>query len=149
LRITRHELTTSLQGLSLRRENIFYMDARRTLDIVDYWNLRALGRPVLPVPWQFADDPDLRSIAVQFLKQSQRPLPGNPEIELMGTVVCSRSMSTSQAQEFVVSLQRDTEPIKVSIQWWYPRLWNLQSAERNSELPDLIHHSEEEIEIPD
>lgn len=34
---------------------IFFMDANSWLDIVDYWNLRAIGRDVLPLPKQYAE----------------------------------------------------------------------------------------------
>lgn len=35
---------------------LFYLDATKVRDLVDYWNLRAIGWRILPVPKQWADD---------------------------------------------------------------------------------------------
>lgn len=53
-RITQHKLRNERRGRGLGNSYGFYMDVTRVGDVVDYWNLRALGRAVMPVPKQFA-----------------------------------------------------------------------------------------------
>jgi hypothetical protein len=52
---------------------VFFLDATKVADIVDFWNLRALGSQVLPVPKQLREDPQLREMVVSFLKFHRRP----------------------------------------------------------------------------
>ena len=52
--------------------HLFFMDAEKVGDIVDFWNLRAMGKLVLPVPRQLKEDPGLKKIVDCFLKQPQR-----------------------------------------------------------------------------
>ena len=42
------------------RECIFFFDAEKPIDIIDYWNLRATGRTVYAIPKQFAQEESIR-----------------------------------------------------------------------------------------
>lgn len=52
---------------------ILYLDASKFIDIVDYWNLRALGFNVLPVAKQAVNSILLRQHVVDFIEQNYRP----------------------------------------------------------------------------
>ena len=44
------------------RDCVFVMDATSTADIIDFWNLRAIGWNVMPAPVQFADHVSVRDV---------------------------------------------------------------------------------------
>jgi hypothetical protein len=83
---------------------LFYMDGGSALDVLDFWNLRALGWPVLPVPRQWAED--LRAACEGLIAETYRPLRGNPDLMLHATVQASRSVDREEVETFVRSLAR-------------------------------------------
>ena len=55
---------------------IFIFDANQARDLVDFWNLRAVRRGVLPIPMQWLTE--LSPFCRQYIARNYRPLPGNP-----------------------------------------------------------------------
>ena len=80
---------------------ILYLDANKFIDIVDYWNLRALGFNVLPVAKQAINSTSLRQHVVDFIEQNYKPS-HYPNI----TLYESSSMNTFdfEAENFLKSL---------------------------------------------
>lgn len=107
-RITRYGLTETPRSFVWNFDNLFFMDANRALDIVDFWNLRAVGRRVIPVPRQFADDEDLSEIVRDFLKFANHPMTRNPSIEMTGTFIRSRSVTMEEMQTYWKKTQSST-----------------------------------------
>ena len=58
-RVTMHALETSGRTRTGREACVFFMNADQVEDIIDYWNLRAIGRQVVPLPKQYKEDPQL------------------------------------------------------------------------------------------
>jgi hypothetical protein len=58
-RMTQWALDPRNRSGSRRDARVFFLDATKPADIIDFWNLRALGGPVLPVPKQLVDDPQI------------------------------------------------------------------------------------------
>jgi hypothetical protein len=56
--INRFQLKTQGSGHRRHESYGFYMDLSKVSDIADFWNLRALGRAVIPIPKQFAELPE-------------------------------------------------------------------------------------------
>ena len=50
-----------------RRDGIFFMDASKVVDIIDYWNLRAAGWNVIPAPKQAVGNEALQKMACEFI----------------------------------------------------------------------------------
>jgi hypothetical protein len=99
MRITRAELKASPRGWRADA-SIFFMDATSWLDIVDYWNLRAVGRDVLPLPKQYADH--YIDLVNGIIKHNYVPYRHNKDMMHHTTFICSRSllwMSCSFFQE--------------------------------------------------
>ena len=46
---------------------IFFFDADKPIDIIDYWNLRAAGRTVYAIPKQFAQAESIRRFALELI----------------------------------------------------------------------------------
>ena len=110
-------------------ECIFYLDLTKSLDIMDYWNLRAVGWNVIPIPKQFAQCDKTVQLARDFISLNYVPHHSNPEIYHRTTILKSRSISEDECRQFSNSL--DTSHIgkssgnpKVSRRLSYPRIWN-------------------------
>jgi hypothetical protein len=58
---------------------VYFLNAGSTEDIVDYWNLRAAGWNVLPVPQQGCDVASIKKLAAQFVNENYWAHPDNPD----------------------------------------------------------------------
>ena len=108
---------------------IFFLDATKSLDIIDYWNLRAIGWSVIPIPKQFAQFDKTKQLARDFIEANYVPDHSNPEIYHHTTVLKSRSISEDEQRQFSDSL--DTACFdetrgnpKISHRISYPRIWS-------------------------
>jgi hypothetical protein len=150
-------LRLGAQGLRVtprgwRRDfTIFLLDARQPEDLVDYWNLRALGWQVVPVPKQWRDDsvePCRRQVQAAYT-----PLQGNAEIMNRTTLLLSRCIANEEGVSFARAISAPTDPghqhqPSVSIQQWYPRIWDRWAREKDGcERPEVTA-DEEQVECP-
>jgi len=109
-------------------ECIFFLDATNPLDIIDYWNLRAVGWNVIPVPKQASGYDTTKRLALEFIEENFFPYRSNPEIYHNTTLLKSRSTSRKEVEEFAESLtilppDKPGES-KIVFQHWYPRIWD-------------------------
>lgn len=154
-RITHHEIQN--YGNSRRRgASIYFMDASKTEDIVDFWNLRALGSTVLPMPKQFTKNPVLKKIVINFLKSNRIPWRHNPEVCDTASFIRARNCTMEEMQEYASSLKIKKEPNDpsndgyFSLQHWYPRIWDEWARNKDGAIPDNITtDAEETIDITD
>ena len=112
-----------------RGQCIFLMDASNSLDIIDYWNLRAVGWAVLLVPNQSANIECTKKLARDFIENNYYPYRNNPDIYHNTRIIKSRSMSETELQDFADSLKPPPPDNKkgwsrVPLQLWYPRIWD-------------------------
>jgi hypothetical protein len=119
-------LRVGMRNIDIRQRGytdpaIFYMDAFSTLDLLDFWNLRAIGWRVLPLPRQW--EADLIEDCSKFIKQNYRSNPYNKNIKYGTTLLCSRSSSFELMQKFGKLLQTPGSH-SLSFQHWYPRIWD-------------------------
>jgi hypothetical protein len=118
----------ALEEQPLREPQLFVCDATSKQDIVDYWNLRAAGYYVMPVPIQTAETDSMKAFARDFIERNYRPYRNNPQMFHHTTVQRSRSLSEETVKSFCQSLNipnagHKAQP-KFILQWWYPRLWD-------------------------
>ena len=99
---------------------LFFMDAMRPIDLIDFWNLRATGRSVIPIPMQWGEE--VASQCRSFIASNHTPEPRNPHIMRMTTLMKARSVN-SQAFEGFVDQVRGNRDALVR-QDWYPCLWD-------------------------
>jgi hypothetical protein len=91
--ITRYQPETEGVGFFRNQSCAFYMDAAKFADIVDFWNLRALGRSVIPIPKQFVDVPEYIALIRNYVRDWYRVNPHSPE-DTYGTTVIRSFAST-------------------------------------------------------
>jgi hypothetical protein len=157
-RITQRRLSVfnpSLLGRG-REGVVFFCDGTKVQDIVDFWNLRALGKSVVPVPVQLQDEPQLRSIVIAFLKFHRRPWKNNPQVCDTASIIRARSRRMEEMQEWAGTLRIDREPndpspeVFFSLQHWYPRIWDEWARDKDSAVPaDIYSEDRGSIELKD
>ena len=111
------EPTRSLRGW---KRCIFFLDATDSLDVMDYWNLRAIGWDVLPVPKQFTQSNKTKQSILDLIEEDYLPRRPQPQTYHRTTILKSRSISKNEQQHFFSSLEES----KVISQTWYPRIWD-------------------------
>ena len=116
---------TRMTKLYLKPENhqkrcIFFLDATKPLDIMDYWNLRAIGWHVFPVPKQFMRSDKTKLPILDFIQKNYLPRDLNPAIYSLTTILKSRSASEDEHRRFCGLF----EEAKVVSKTSYPRVWN-------------------------
>ena len=117
---------------------IFFLDASNMLDIVDYWNLRAVGWIVVPIPKQTAHIPAVRKMAEDFIEENFAPYRDNPNIYHSTTLLKARSVADTEFEQFFKSLKLKPTPTpqtaKLTFQLWYPRIWDEWARDKDQVL---------------
>ena len=103
-----------------RKQCVFFLDGTNSLDVMDYWNLRAIGWNVLPVPRQFIQSDKTKLPILDFIKENYLPRHLGPQIHQKATILKSRSVSEDEHQHFLSLLEKS----KVISQIRYPRMWD-------------------------
>lgn len=105
---------------------LFILDAHQTRDLIDYWNLRAVFRHVLPIPIQWVKE--LSPFCKQFIRNNYRPLPRNPHGVMIRPVsMFSRSIGENIIDEVFQSQLCIEENGANTRQDWYPPFWRKPS----------------------
>jgi len=152
-RLTQHGLEHHPRSHSRRNAYAFFMDANKVSDVIDYWNLRAMGRSVVPVPKQYLDITEFREFLIDFLKSERRHWPHNPAVSDFASIVRSRNSTMDELQAFAKTLvieKRANDPSNdpfFSMQHWYPRVWDEWARDKDGSLPDDFFGKESSIEI--
>lgn len=152
-RLMQHGIETLSRGNFSRENILFYLNPSDFIDVIDFWNLRAVGRAVLPIPSPLKDDPSLKKIAKEYIEDSRGTHRYNPVIKFRATIIPASSKTMDDTKSFVdsLNLEKDddgTNPILM--QHWYPRVWDDWAREKDSASPhDIYFASESEAEIND
>jgi hypothetical protein len=151
--ITRYQLKTG--GARSRHSYAFYMDATKFSDIVDFWNLRALGGPVMPIPKQFADVPEYVALVRDYILDRYRVHPMNPVVQYGTNIVRSYSSTMEELQAFATALgpapliPEKPDARALALQHRYPRVWDEWAMGRDSAVPRNVFSSETEYSFPE
>lgn len=119
-----------------RNDRIFLMDGNSVEDIVFYWNLRALGWNIIPLPLKASTCPGTKSRIEKYIEVNHWPLRGNPSMFNHTTLLKAPSISEEDHRKFADSLKLKKPKKKdlfgpLSIQPWIPRIWDEWDRERN------------------
>jgi hypothetical protein len=148
-RITQRGIAPSHRSGVRGNANLFFMDATRVEDIIDFWNLSAAGRQVLPVPKQLAQNVHLQALVIEFLKASRRPWSHNARVCDYASIIRARSCTMPEVQDYAKSLVIEREAGDTSadpffsLQHWYPRIWDEWARSKDAVVPTDIYGEEE------
>ena len=137
----------------LRGDFLFYLDASSVIDVIDYWNLRAAGYNVVPIPKQSEDIESVKRLAEDFIEQSYVPYHHNKKMYHHASFIKSRRTKEVSLKSFSEKLSigevgNDT-PTKVSYKNWYPRIWNEWARRNAGENIVPAYSKEKETELLD
>lgn len=150
-RIMQHELDTISRGGFSNENILFYLDPSDFLDVVDYWNLRATGRSVLPAPTTMTNNDFFKGIVEDFIKASFWTNRYNPAIKYRANIIPATSQKMEDARDFVTSLDLEkdddgTNPIL--LHQGYPRIWDEWARGKDHVDPhDVYFESEKEVDL--
>ena len=105
---------------------LFILDAKKSRDLVDFWNLRAIHRHVRAVPIQWIEK--LSPFCREFILNNYRPLRSNSnEAMIHPTSMFSRSIPENEIEEIHRNyLHVDKRDANI-LQTWYPPIWDKPS----------------------
>lgn len=142
--------TWGLEHRQIQELLLFVCDATSPLDVIDYWNLRAAGYQVIPIPLQSANSHHCKELARNLINESYQPRRHQPDWFYRATVQRSRAVSEKAVEDFCISLQLPlgqvgNEP-KYLIRHWYPRIWDAWARENTQE--KILSPYSHEIDLP-
>ncbi len=136
-----------------REAQIYVCDGASSQDVVDYWNLRAAGYSVLPMPIQIIDEDAARRMACEFVENNHMPHEYIPGMYRRIVVQLSRSVPENAAAKLLhflktanVIAKREREP-EFMLRSWYPRLWDAFAREQAFEGISFPYAEEQERQI--
>lgn len=127
-RVTYHEIENSSAGGIKGGDCLFFLDAKNTYDVIDFWNLRAIGWTVIPIAKQVASENATKKLAEEFIDEHSGPSRHNPDFYIHANILKGRSIKTDEVSKFVDSLNisKDEKARGSRISIWsiYPRIWD-------------------------
>lgn len=137
-----------------RRGNcVFVMDATRITDIMDFWNLRAAGRSVIPVPIQLSRYPSVQRMVRKFIDDNYFQYSTNDSIYNYTSILNSQHITKDQVDVFIRDLKiqnpKESNSVKFVHQTWYPRIWSSWARPHDNADPCHLEADTKTIDIPD
>lgn len=152
-RITSWGLTPNGRLRYGRHSCIYFMDASNIEDVVDYWNLRATGRNVLPLPKQFLQESAYKKEVIDFLVEERRAWPNNPDNFDVASIVRSRHSKMEEIEAYVRTITFPTSGTSgrsqsyCNLQHWYPRVWDDWARGKDGGVVDSYAEVETTVDI--
>ena len=137
LRATAHELDTTQNSWSIG-SHMFYIDPFSPYELIEYWNLRALGWKIRPIPIPLAAD--LIEFCNAYIKQEYRPYPPPSNAFHMVQFQSAPSKPIEGLQAFVRHLTLPG-PHSISVSNHYPRVWEEWGRSADHAEPQTISNA--------
>lgn len=132
-----YKLDKSLSSVYLNRpvsmdwwglgSGMFFLDAESSLDMMDFWNLRASGWDLIAIPKQISSSATIKRFVSEYIEKSFGVYTLNHAIYRYTTLFKSRSTSTEDFESFANAIQvsppEDPGHSKLTLQPSYPRIW--------------------------
>jgi hypothetical protein len=91
-----------------RQSAVSYFDHENRLDVIDFWNLRAAGWEVLPMPRAVGASAQAVSVARTFIKNHEGKDEEHQNYQHRVTIIKSRSLKETEHEAFVNSLREQS-----------------------------------------
>ena len=112
-------------------ECVYFLDVTKSTDIIDYWNLRAVGWTVIAIPKQFSHKETVQKCVQDFIEENYNRPRSKYRFNFPTTLLKSRSVSEDELRQFADGF--DSSPFEISdkdkgpkssLQTMYPRMWD-------------------------
>lgn len=100
----------------------YIIDKTQQLDIIDFWNLRAIGIKILPIPFdKITEEPFLKKILDLFETKSQSKL----SFKYLDFLIAP-NLNSNEIFQKIDSIKSNNkfDDILTSIRTWFPRYWD-------------------------
>ena len=125
---------------------LFMLDPNEPSDLVDYWNLRALGWNIFPVPRSWAMN--TTDIWKEFVSKNHVPLRRNRNGVMHSTTLLkSRHIETAEFTAFAAAISIPGKAALVQ-QHWHPRIWDSWARDSDHVNRCQISHTQDDVECP-
>jgi hypothetical protein len=135
---------------------VYFMDGDSIEDIIDFWNLRATGRPVLPLPRQLHNTSEFERLITNYLKEHRVQWRHDPKVCDMAHFIRSRHSTMDEMQAYAKTLKLEIPKGDAStdgffaLQHWYPRIWDEWGRDKDDAVPrDTYAEPEASIDVDD
>ncbi len=148
-RIGLFKVTTNSRQ-SWDRSYLFFLDPEKVQDILDFWNLRALGKQVLAVPNGLKDSSEFMNYVKDFVTKHYQQSRYNKDIFFHVNALNSRSVSPEDVKNYMqnLDLSKDSKNGSIyALQTWYPEIWDEWSRKHNGSESDSVYSEETSIDI--
>lgn len=123
--------------------NILLMDPRNPSDVIKYWNLRALGRTIFPIPLEGIDSSAIQKESKKFINNFFKYHINNFPMQV--GILNTRNISEKDRDKFIKNLKLSNSKkghSKICISN-YPRLSTDHWVYDHIGIPDVLHKVEE------
>jgi len=132
-------------------ECIFLMDANNNHDIIDYWNLRAIGWKVFPVPIQAVGKSSVIKGVEKFIERYSGVSRHNKDIYYHCSIIKSRNVPQDTLKKFADKLKPKADEgargSRFSLQHWYPRIWDEWARDKDGVTCCELEAGSKELEL--
>lgn len=105
---------------------LFILDAKKSRDLIDFWNLRALHERIIPIPVQWIED--LSPFCKKLILDNHRPLHDDHNKTMSRLIsMFSRSIPENDLKEIHRNYLHVDKKGANTIQAWYPSIWGKKS----------------------
>lgn len=142
LRVTAERLRTHRWG-AYREPQILFLDEGSTLDIIDFWNYRALGWLVRPLP---------ASLAPKLTRQFEDLIAANRKAAVvskrwdMTQFICGERETVESVQAYIRTLKLPADQA-ISTASHGPRLWDEFGRSADDALPQIVTHANKTVDV--
>jgi hypothetical protein len=147
-RISQYRINS--KPLGRKNDVIYLLDAKSPSDIFDYWNLRALGWNIIPIPIQTMEEAEFLDFAIDFIRNAYYLYGYNHQNFHNAILQKSRSIDKkyfTKFSEFLSSkLQTDkTNPPNYMVRDWFPSIWDQEAMPFDEQILGFVEYQREKI----
>lgn len=125
------------------RRTCFLIDPRSTSDIIDFWNLRALGWRILAIPTGWAAQ--LAPKVSKMIREHYSHDDMLPSSYTRARLLKGRAVTQDRLTAFAESLA--APPNTTVLQMWLPRIWESEVREADQAVRAVLSAKEEQQEV--
>jgi hypothetical protein len=144
-----------LMNLALRAPRgeacLFLLNPLSFEDVVSYWNLRAAGWTVVPIPVQTCTNPVIQSFAKGFIDANYWAYKHNPDLFHNTNILKGRKVRPADLVRFIDCLSlappKAAHSPRIVIVPHYPRIWDEWAREKDQVDVEPVYSSEVDIDV--